>query len=352
MPRGPGTNGPPPASAPVSSRAWPGSGTTHPGTMSVDRITVSCAPTTSASQLIISPLAPRAPALRFETAPRARTEPSTAGDLYWYCMIRGTSDQIAVSDPDGEGSHDRTRVRIARGSVEYDGAGVLDADTQEEDTTGWLCDAAIAVPMQKGRLPDGRPSLVIGDVRGYAAFNHLQGDNPEHDCGDCGIVSCADVLNQFGVRLTEADAYVHATRCHELHVVPERKEQSGWTLPAEQAAILTDYGVPAHAEEAQQVERLALAVQHGHGVIAMVNAGVLWSNPRVLGHGQANHAVTITGIARDPYDGALLGLYINDSGNGQSGQFVSEHLMTSAFEHEGGFCVVTDSAHAAGLAGT
>ncbi|HEX4661799.1 MAG TPA: hypothetical protein VH307_30760, partial [Streptosporangiaceae bacterium] len=161
----------------------------------------------------------------------------------------------------------------------------------------------------------------------------------------------ADVLNQFGVRLTEADAFLHATRCHELHVVPGRPDQSGWTLPAEQAAILTDYGVPAHAEEAQPVERLALAVQHGQGVIAMVNAGVLWGDPQALGHGQANHAVTITGIARDRYDGALLGLYINDSGTGQSGQFVSAHLMTTAFEHEGGFCVVTDSAQAAGLAG-
>jgi hypothetical protein len=232
--------------------------------------------------------------------------------------------------------------------VEHDGAGVLDADSPGEDTAGWLRDAAVAVPVQPGRLPDGGPILIIGDVRGCAAFNHLQGNNPEHDRGDCGIVSCADVLNQFGMPLTETDAFLHAMRRHELHVVPGRPDQSGWTLPAEQAAILTDYGVAAHAEEAQPVERLALAVQHGHGVIAMVNAGVLWSDPQALGHGQANHAVTITGIARDPYDGALLGLYINDSGSGQSGQFVSAHLMTTAFEHEGGFCVVTDSARAAG----
>jgi hypothetical protein len=232
--------------------------------------------------------------------------------------------------------------------VEHDSVGLLGADSAEEGTTGWLRDAAVAVPVQPGRLPDGRPSLIIGDVRGAAAFNHLQGDNPEHDRGDCGVVSCADVLSQFGLRLTEAEAFRHATRCHELHMVPGRPDESGWTLPAEQAAILTDYGLPAHAEQAQPVERLAVAVQHGHGVIAMVNAGVLWSAPQALGHGQANHAVTITGVARDPYDGALLGFYINDSGSGQSGQYVSAHLMTTAFEHEGGFCVVTDSARAAG----
>jgi hypothetical protein len=234
--------------------------------------------------------------------------------------------------------------------VEDDGAGVLDADSPEEGTTGWLRDAAVAVPVQPGRLPDGRPSLIIGDVRDDAAFNHLQGDNPEHDRGDCGIVSCADVLSQFGLRLTETETFQHATRCHELHLVPGRPDQSGWTLPAEQAAILTDYGIPAHAEQGQPVARLAVAVRGGHGVIAMVNAGVLWSDPRGLGHGQANHAVTITGVACDPYDGALLGFYINDSGSGQSGQFVSAHLMTTAFEHEGGFCVVTDSARTAGRA--
>jgi hypothetical protein len=232
--------------------------------------------------------------------------------------------------------------------VEHDSAGLLGADSAEEGTTSWLRDAAAAVPVQPGRLPDGRPTLIIGDVRGAAAFNHLQGDNPEHDRGDCGVVSCAGVLGQFGLRLTESEAFRHATRCHELHMVPGRPDESGWTLPAEQAAILTDYGVPAHAEQAQPVERLAAAVQHGHGVIAMVNAGVLWSAPQALGHGQANHAVTVTGVARDRYDGALLGFYINDSGSGQSGQFVSAHLMTTAFEHEGGFCVVTDSTRSAG----
>ena len=229
--------------------------------------------------------------------------------------------------------------------------GVLDADSPEDETTGWLRDAAFAVPAQPSRLPDGRPCLTIGNVRSYAAFNHLQGDNPEHDRADCGIVSCADVLNQFGVRVTEAGAYRHASRCRELHMVPGDSGQSGWTLPAEQAAILTDYGVPARAESDQPVERLALAVQHGYGVIAMVNCGVLWSDPQALEHGQANHAVTITGVARDRYDGVLLGFYINDSGTGQSGEFVSTHLMTTAFEHEGGFCVVTECAHDPGSGG-
>jgi hypothetical protein len=53
----------------------------------------------------------------------------------------------------------------------------------------------------------------------------------------------------------------------------------------------------------------------------------------------------MTGVARDPYDGALQGFYINDSGTGQSAQFISAHLMTTAFVRTGGFCVITDFAH-------
>ena len=71
---------------------------------------------------------------------------------------------------------------------------------------------------------------------------------------------------------------------------------------------------------------------------------MLWSEASFLGHGPANHVVTIVGIARDPYDGALQGFYLNDSGSGQSGQFVSAHLMTTAYVRTGGFCVLTDGA--------
>jgi hypothetical protein len=215
------------------------------------------------------------------------------------------------------------------------------------DGTGWLRGAAIPVPIRLDYLPDGRPSLTIGDALGYAAFNHRQGDNPEHDAGDCGVVCCAEVLSQFGLRLSEADAVRHATRCRELHVVAGRPEVSGWTLPEDQIAILRDYGVPAHAEQELTIEQLAAAVQRGCGVIAAVNAGVLWSDPRFLGHGQANHVVTVTAIGREPYDGDLQGFYINDSGTGRSAQFVPGHLMTTAFARTGGFCVLTDIVPAA-----
>jgi peptidase C39-like protein len=225
----------------------------------------------------------------------------------------------------------------------------IDDSGAEPDTasTGWLQEAAIAAPVAVGQLPDGQACVVIGDVRRLAAFNRLQGNNPEHDGGDCGVVCCGEVLSQFGIELSEATLVEHATRCRELHVVAGHPEESGWTLPADQVAILQDFGIPARWASSQSNEQLADAIQDGRGVIAAVNAGVLWSDPSVLGHGQANHVVTVTGIAREPFDGALQGFFINDSGSGKAAQFVSAHLMTTAFVRSGGFCVITEASQPA-----
>jgi len=125
----------------------------------------------------------------------------------------------------------------------------------------WVCHVRL------GHLPDGRRSLLIGNVQGCAAFNHLQGDNPENDHGDCGVMCCLEVLNQLGLRLTEADLVSHATRRRELHVVVGRPDSSGWTLPEELVGILRDYDVPAQSRRDESIEQLAAAVQRGHGVI-------------------------------------------------------------------------------------
>ena len=161
----------------------------------------------------------------------------------------------------------------------------------------WMHDTGIDVPARLDALRDGTPSVTIGDVAGYAELNHRQGDNPSGIREDCGLVSCQDVLNQFGV--------------------------------------------PAHADSGQSLEQLAVSVEQGHGVIAEANAGVLWDDASYVESGQANHAVTVTGVARDPLTGDIQGFYINDSGTGQSGEFVSAQAMTTAWQEAGGQCVVS-----------
>lgn len=206
-------------------------------------------------------------------------------------------------------------------------------------------DAGIDVPTQLDVLPDGEPSLTIGDVRDYAAFNHQQGDNPYGFQEDCGLVSCQDVLNQFGVPVKEGDVVGHAIQNGECDVQQGDPADSGGTSADNQAKVLSDYGVPAHAETGQSLEQLGQDVEQGHGVIVDANAGVLWNDPQYVEGGAANHAVTVTGVARDPQTGNIQGFYINDSGDGKSAEFVSAQTMTTAWQDTGGTCVVTDAVH-------
>ena len=209
----------------------------------------------------------------------------------------------------------------------------------------WVSDLGIDVPTQLDVLPGGEQSLVIGDVSGYADFNHQQGDNPYGIQQDCGLVSCQDVLNQFGIPVTETDVVNHAIQDGECQFSPDDIAGSGGTTVADQVHILNDFGVPAHAESGQSLEQLAANVEQGHGVIIEANAGVLWDDPSYVENGGANHAVTVTGVARNQVTGHIQGFFINDSGTGQSGEFVSAQTMTGAWQDTGGQCVVTDVVH-------
>ena len=205
--------------------------------------------------------------------------------------------------------------------------------------------AEIDVPGQLDELPDGEPSLMLGHVGSYAAFNHRQGDNPEHFQLDCGLMSVQDVLQQFGAHVTEADMVEHALQRGECAVDPAAAELSGGTTPSQDARVLTEYGVPSRAESGLTLRELAALVEQSRGVIIGVNCGVLWQAPDDLGNGGVNHAVTVTGVALDPQDRNIQGFYINDSGSGKSAEFVSAVLIRVAWQDTGGWTIVTDAAN-------
>jgi len=223
--------------------------------------------------------------------------------------------------------------------------GAADGDLGGQDNG--VAGMPVDVPIQLDVLPDGRQSVTIGDVAGYADYNHQQGDNPFGFQQDCGLVSCQDVLNQFGVPVTEADVVGHAIRNGQCELDPGSPADSGGSSPEDQARILSDYGVPAHVESGESLEDLAGHVEEGRGTIVGVNAGVLWNDGNAYENGHANHAVTVTGVAREPMTGQVQGFYINDSGNGKSGEFVPAVVMQQAWQDMGGLCVVTDVVHSA-----
>lgn len=199
-------------------------------------------------------------------------------------------------------------------------------------------DQALEVPRMLDVLPDGREVVVIGDVRGAAEFNHLQGDNEEEIGGTCGLVSCENVLHQFGIHIKEGDIVRFAGEVG-------MRQADGATTLFNQADLLTEYGVPSHVAAPLTVEMLAAEIESGRGVIAAVNSGVLWSQSAFVGTGDADHAINVSGVGRDPATGAVIGFYINDSGTGESGKFIPIDMFRDAWAPTGaGAAVVTDAA--------
>jgi hypothetical protein len=201
------------------------------------------------------------------------------------------------------------------------------------------------VPSHSDILPDGTPTLVIGDPEGEAQFNHQQGDNPYGFQEDCGLVSTQDILNQFGVSVTEGDVVQHAFENGECNFNPGDPSASGGTTADQRVQILSEYGIPAHVEEHGTFESLLAHIQNGQGCIISVNAGSLWHDPQYFQNGQHNHAIVVTGVARDPQTGQIQGFYINDSGDGKSAEFVDAKTLEEAWVNAGGEDVVTDVTH-------
>ncbi|MFB6894181.1 hypothetical protein ACFCX4_33280 [Kitasatospora sp. NPDC056327] len=221
-----------------------------------------------------------------------------------------------------------------------------DVRTDAHPDAGARPEPGTDVPYRLDVLPDGRETLVAGDVDRFADFTHPQGDNPFGYRGTCGLCSCEGVLRQFGVDVGEAEVVAHAI-ARGLCETDGDPAMRGGTSLTDQARVLGDFGVPAHTERADSLEDLAAALEHGRGVIVAANAGVLWDDADSYDGGRANHAVVPIGVARDPATGGIQGFYINDSGTGEQARFVDAATMAEAWLDAGGGCVVTDRVHAA-----
>jgi len=199
-----------------------------------------------------------------------------------------------------------------------------------------------------GELTDGRNVVVDGDVANFAEYNNQQGENDFGYEGTCGIVSVKNVLNEFGVSANEQQVVSYAVErglCNTGAGEIQDARYLGGTTMAGQAEMLSELGVPSLAESGLTVDELAERITDCHGAIVELNAGVLWNQPALYDTGQANHAVTVTGVARDPETSEVIGVFINDSGQGVAGEFVSRDTLERAWERAGGNAVVTNSSY-------
>jgi len=205
------------------------------------------------------------------------------------------------------------------------------------DTLQRTPEQAAASDMQHFKLRDaaGHEYIVSGDPEGCLRYNHQQGDNDLGFKGTCGLCSIQDVVDQYGLNMTENDV-VHFAAEHHLCVTDGPPDQCGGTDIYTQAEMLTDMHIMAQPYPHMTVDELASEFEAGHKIIIEANAGELFQGilpdsvcAQALGPDPHafNHAVVITGVVRDPQTGAVVGVFINDTGANLGAQFIdAAHL--------------------------
>lgn len=204
----------------------------------------------------------------------------------------------------------------------------MDNTTQISDRTNNIENATYGNPLELGKILD-----------------YDQGDNDLGFNGTCGLVSCGNVLREAGIYISENDI-VHFAANNGLCDITDDPNSCGGTTADQRAEILTDAGIPSHADYNRNLEDIAKDIQDGKGVMISVNAGILWDDPSVYGTGESNHAITVTGYETDDTTGEIIGFYVCDSGRceeSDSTRFIPIDEMKEAYDVPGHSAVITDS---------
>ena len=180
-----------------------------------------------------------------------------------------------------------------------------------------------------GSIVFGAATVLIGEFAAVGAVTVFPGKQHHNNCG---VQSSAQVINQAkGQKLDEsamlglaiAGGYAAPPKPAE---VDKASEPGGGTTAEGRQALLAEFGVASDVMRNPSKEQLAQALKENKGVVANVNAGELWNNPKYENGG---HAVLITEGDFNEH-GELTHVYINDTGTGQQGRRLTADEMMKA----------------------
>ncbi|MCD7824117.1 MAG: hypothetical protein LUG86_08925 [Oscillospiraceae bacterium] len=210
------------------------------------------------------------------------------------------------------------------------------------------------LPMEvSSEVPGMEKAIICGDpIRLGDELDFQQGfDNPYGAFGTCGLNAISNICHIGGKDVSEVEVVEYAME-NGLCTRDDPKFHGGGTTIGQQLRLLDHYGFPSHCEfsEVASSERLAAAIEGGHGVLLGLNSGLLqdreWKIYNDAGEITATHAVCLTGTVRDVETGELKGFYLCDSSS-QSPEGGRVFVTLEEFDEcysdvQGSYAVITD----------
>lgn len=214
-----------------------------------------------------------------------------------------------------------------------------------EETEGLDVEEAIESEIRTD-VPDVEEAIVYGDPEQTGAdLDWVQGDAVDYALGTCGLTSAANISQMAGLDITEEMTVEYAMENELCTYEAGSPENTGGMGTESMETLLEEFcGLEVHTEtwETYDLEDIAQDVISGRGVIVGLSAGVIWDEPSMVqtrfGETVADHYVTVTGVAVDAETGEVAGLYVCDSGNRTSCEYISAETFDEAFEE----CLTAD----------
>lgn len=198
--------------------------------------------------------------------------------------------------------------------------------------------APLEVPRVAGS-ENGLAVVRVGDLdAGKRCWERADEGGPASLRGAEAVAGC---LRRIGLDAPTRDL-VDAAERSGFSDLKVRLAASAGLSPADQLQFFRAFGVATQLKVLAHLSPVDAAIQGGQAVLANVNAGVLWRDllggeagaqayRDFYGHGAANHAIQVIGLAQDPAAADVRGYYINDPELADgAGRYVSRETMQKA----------------------
>ena len=170
-------------------------------------------------------------------------------------------------------------------------------------------------------------------------FTGRQGNNNFGIENNCGVACVAQILILAGRRVSENDVLRVAIGEGLCNITDATMGANGATSSIHRAELLSRFNIKSTVELAKPKD-IAKYIEHGHGVIVSVDAGIFWGVPENLGVG---HAIVLYGTVHRASDGALIGFVACDTGSGNNKDFVPIDIFEAGYNYDRGINVTTEA---------